>query len=140
MQQTATDSRPIVDLATARTLANIAERAAHLFTSGHKDGGYRAKPFDTNPTTFFVFPPDPTKPVYIVDTGRQHCTCPSHAENGTCKHYLALMARIEDDRRADEAAEFAAYGRYDFEDNAEQMDQRPNVPAFFDCLGRLQPA
>jgi len=137
MHQTTTSTR-LVDLATARTLANIAERALTLFT---KDG-YRAKPFENNPAMFFVFPPDPTKPVYIVDTrdGRKHCTCKAFADYETCKHLLGCMTKIEDDRRADEAEEFAAYGRYDFEDNAEQRDDRPTIAAGYDCLGRLQPA
>ena len=124
----------------ARTQANIAERAAHLFTPGHKDGGYRAKPFDTNPAMFFVIPPAPTKPVYIVDTLRRTCSCPAHSKWRTCKHRQGIELMIEDDRRADEAEDFADYGRYDFGDNAEQMDDRPTVAAGYDCLGRLQPA
>ncbi len=139
--QTTTRTLP-VDLATARTLANIAERALTLFTTD----GYRAKPFKTDPSQFFVFPPDVNTPGYIVDTspGREHCTCRAFARWETCKHFLAIEAKIADDRRADaeedERAAYQTYGRYDFEDNAEQRDDRPTVAAGYDCLGRLQPA
>ena len=115
--QTTTTRPTSVDLATARILANIAERAQTLFSTG----GYRAQAFYTNPAVFFVFPPQIEKLPYVVDTreGKRHCNCPAFAQHKECKHILACDAMIEDDRRADEAAEWHKFGRYDHEDNAE---------------------
>lgn len=135
--QTTTTARP-VDLATARLFANVAERARTLF----RTGGYRAQAFESNAAMFFVFPPEVEKLPYIVDTlpGREHCTCPFFAEHGTCKHFQGLLGEIADNARADAEADertaYQTYGRYDFEDNAEQLNDLPTLPAYSDCLGR----
>jgi len=87
----------INDIETARHHANIAAKAARLWAEG-----YTYKPFDNAPNLFFVFPPDPEKTGYIVDTAAGYCSCPGFKGAGVCSHLVAMTDEVEFINRVNE--------------------------------------
>lgn len=81
---------------TARHEANIAARAARLFTTE----GYTFRKFATCDTVFSVMPADKTKLGYIVDVEFHTCSCKGHELNGICSHRLAIEEIVREDARA----------------------------------------
>lgn len=90
----------------ARTLANIAARALRL-----REEGYTITEDDLFDGFFTVQKPDGTKYRVIYDEVKQSCTCGCFHERGTCKHLLAVKAKVEEDEWADAQAELHEFTR-----------------------------
>ncbi len=105
--------------ANARTLANIARRAATLWANGYK--------FSNVLHLFFVLPPKGG--CYTVELPNPFaddpsCTCPCFAKRKTCKHLLAVQAMVWEQENAEEAALLAEHEQAEacrefYADNAE---------------------
>lgn len=86
--------------AEARTLANIARRAATLF-----EDGYKAMPLGRG--SYCIFSPnDDTYAVFISDTPDcevfgSYCSCPCFQSRKTCKHLQAVVNAIEEGAELD---------------------------------------
>lgn len=100
----------ITDARRARTLANIARRAASLLADGYEIRSY-------GDGLHVVESPKGDK--YVVWHGANvghSCDCPCFAEYGTCKHFQAVDLKQHDeaDGAALDALEVSDYDVYDY--------------------------
>ncbi len=78
--------------ATARTIKNIKRRAETLFTAG----GYEMAA--AWPGLYHVFGPQGQHYMVTSDsTSHEHCTCKSFEKIETCKHLIAVKARLAEE-------------------------------------------